>query len=102
MHAEYQGRGVALVAISPNDPLAVRLDELGYTDLGDLLTGSVAKNVARLTDRTNETKQTPPTVPPSDYAAELLGEQKIMGLTPVQLAAIAALGLVGIYLVVRR
>ena len=74
----------------------------GYTDLGDLLTGSVAKNVARLTDRTNETKQTPPTVPPSDYAAELLGEQKIMGLTPVQLAAIAALGLVGIYLVVRR
>ena len=32
---EYEGRGVALVAISPNDPLAVRLDELGYTDLGD-------------------------------------------------------------------
>jgi thiol-disulfide isomerase/thioredoxin len=26
---------VAVVAISPNDPLAVRLDELGYTDLGD-------------------------------------------------------------------
>jgi thiol-disulfide isomerase/thioredoxin len=26
---------VALVAISPNDPLAVRLDELGYTDLSD-------------------------------------------------------------------
>jgi thiol-disulfide isomerase/thioredoxin len=32
---EYRGRGVALVAISPNDPLAVRLDELGYTDLSD-------------------------------------------------------------------
>ena len=32
---EYKGRGVALVAVSPNDPLAVRLDELGYTDLGD-------------------------------------------------------------------
>ncbi len=28
-------RGVALVAISPNDPKAVRLDELGYTDLTD-------------------------------------------------------------------
>jgi len=36
-HAEYKDRGVALVAISPNDPLAVRLDELGYTDVGDSL-----------------------------------------------------------------
>ncbi len=32
---EYKDKGVALVAISPNDPLAVRLDELGYSDLGD-------------------------------------------------------------------
>jgi peroxiredoxin len=35
LHADYEGKGVALVAISPNDPLAVRLDELGYTDVGD-------------------------------------------------------------------
>jgi peroxiredoxin len=35
--ADYQDRGVAVVAISPNDPLAVRLDELGYTDLSDSL-----------------------------------------------------------------
>jgi len=35
MHADYKDRGVALVAISPNDPKAVRLDELGYTDVGD-------------------------------------------------------------------
>ncbi len=35
LHADYQGKGVALVAISPNDPRAVRLDELGYTDVGD-------------------------------------------------------------------
>lgn len=34
---DYRGRGVALVAVSPNDPLAVRLDELGYTDLNDSL-----------------------------------------------------------------
>ncbi len=34
-HAAYKDKGVALVAISPNDPLAVRLDELGYTDLND-------------------------------------------------------------------
>jgi peroxiredoxin len=35
MHRDYRDRGVALVAISPNDPVAVRLDELGYSDLGD-------------------------------------------------------------------
>ena len=35
--ADYKDKGVALVAISPNDPLAVRLDELGYTDVGDSL-----------------------------------------------------------------
>jgi peroxiredoxin len=37
LHADYKDKGVALVAISPNDPLAVRLDELGYTDLSDSL-----------------------------------------------------------------
>jgi peroxiredoxin len=37
MHADYKDRGVALVAISPNDAKAVRLDELGYTDVGDSL-----------------------------------------------------------------
>jgi peroxiredoxin len=35
LHADYKGKDVALVAISPNNPKAVRLDELGYTDLGD-------------------------------------------------------------------
>jgi thiol-disulfide isomerase/thioredoxin len=33
----YSQRGVDFVAISPNDPQSVRLDELGYTDLGDEL-----------------------------------------------------------------
>jgi peroxiredoxin len=37
LHADYKDKGVALVAISPNDPLAVRLDELGYTEVGDSL-----------------------------------------------------------------
>ncbi|HID76384.1 MAG TPA: redoxin domain-containing protein [Planctomycetaceae bacterium] len=32
---DYRDRGVALVAISPNDPQALRLDELGYTDVSD-------------------------------------------------------------------
>ncbi|MBN1441253.1 MAG: redoxin domain-containing protein [Planctomycetes bacterium] len=32
---DYKDRGVAVVAISSNDPKAVRPDELGYTDLGD-------------------------------------------------------------------
>ncbi len=34
-YEDYKDKGVALVAISPNDPKAVRLDELGYTDLDD-------------------------------------------------------------------
>jgi peroxiredoxin len=33
--ADYQDRSVALVAIEPNNPNAVRLDEMGYTDVGD-------------------------------------------------------------------
>lgn len=34
---DYRGKGVALVAISPNAPEAVRLNELGYTDVSDTL-----------------------------------------------------------------
>ncbi len=33
--AAYKNKGVAVVAISPNDPKAVRLDELGYSDVSD-------------------------------------------------------------------
>jgi peroxiredoxin len=32
---DYSAKGVAVIAIMPNDPLAIRLDELGYTDMGD-------------------------------------------------------------------
>ena len=32
---DYKDNGLALVAINPNDPGSVRLDELGYTDLSD-------------------------------------------------------------------
>jgi thiol-disulfide isomerase/thioredoxin len=32
---DYSSKGVSFVAISPNDPDAVRLDELGFSDLGD-------------------------------------------------------------------
>ena len=35
LHADYGHKGVSIVAVSPNDPLAVRLDELGYSDIGD-------------------------------------------------------------------
>jgi peroxiredoxin len=34
---DYADRQVTVVAISPNDPQAVRLDELGYSDLSDSL-----------------------------------------------------------------
>ena len=33
--ADYKDKGVALVAIEPNNPDAVRLNEMGYTDVGD-------------------------------------------------------------------
>lgn len=32
---DYRTKGVAFVAIGPNDPNSVRLDEMGYTDLND-------------------------------------------------------------------
>jgi peroxiredoxin len=35
--SDYQDKGVTLVAINPNDPDAVQLSELGYTDLSDSL-----------------------------------------------------------------
>jgi thiol-disulfide isomerase/thioredoxin len=34
---DYRGKGVTLVAIEPNDATAIRLDELGYTDVSDSL-----------------------------------------------------------------
>ena len=37
MYADYKDKGVAIVAINPNDPSALRLDALGYTDLTDSL-----------------------------------------------------------------
>jgi peroxiredoxin len=37
LHADFSPRGVQLVLVSPNDPLALRLDEQGYSDLGDTL-----------------------------------------------------------------
>lgn len=32
---DYSDKGVAVLAIMPNDPKSIRLDELGYTDMGD-------------------------------------------------------------------
>ena len=37
LYADYRGKGVTFVAINPNNPKAVRLDELGYTDVTDSL-----------------------------------------------------------------
>lgn len=47
LHRDWKEKGVRLVAISPNDPKAVRLDELGYTDYGD----SFEEMKARAKDR---------------------------------------------------
>lgn len=32
---DYSSKDVAVVAVNPNDPKSIRLDELGYTDMGD-------------------------------------------------------------------
>src|SRR4029077_4270544 len=37
LDAAYKDKGVTLIAVSPNDPKAVRPEELGYTDLTDSL-----------------------------------------------------------------
>jgi len=37
LHADFAPQGAAVVLVSPNDPLALRLDEQGYTDLGDTI-----------------------------------------------------------------
>ncbi len=47
LYEDYKGRGVALVAINPNNPASVRLNELGYTDLED----SLPEMKIRLADR---------------------------------------------------
>lgn len=44
---DYKDKGVAIVAIMPNDPKSVRLDELGWTDLSD----SFAEMKVRARDR---------------------------------------------------
>jgi peroxiredoxin len=40
---EYKDKGVAVVAISPNDPEGLRLDELGYTEMNDTLEEMVVR-----------------------------------------------------------
>jgi peroxiredoxin len=35
LYNDYRNKGVALVAINPNNPTAIRLNELGYTDMTD-------------------------------------------------------------------
>jgi peroxiredoxin len=37
LEADYKGRGVAVVAIQPNDPKAIRIDELDSSDISDSL-----------------------------------------------------------------
>jgi peroxiredoxin len=44
---DYKNKGVQVVAISPNDPSAIRLDELGYSDLND----SMEEMIIRVKDK---------------------------------------------------
>jgi peroxiredoxin len=47
LYEDYKDKNVALVAINPNNPASVRLNELGYTDLED----SLPEMKIRLADR---------------------------------------------------
>ena len=40
MYNDYRDKGVALVAISPNDPKAIRIDELDSSDISDTMLGT--------------------------------------------------------------
>jgi thiol-disulfide isomerase/thioredoxin len=37
LHEDYRGKGVTVLAINPNKPAAMRLADLGYTDVGESL-----------------------------------------------------------------
>lgn len=43
LYDDYRNRGVALVAINPNDPLAASPSELAYTDVADSLEGMMVR-----------------------------------------------------------
>ena len=50
LHADYRGRGVTVVAINPDNPKAVPLEDLAYTDLPDTLDGMTARAAHRQLD----------------------------------------------------
>ena len=43
LYERYRDKGVAVVAINPDSPKSVRLDEMGYTDTDDSLSGMKAR-----------------------------------------------------------
>ena len=47
LYERYRDKGVAVVAINPDSPKSVRLDEMGYTDTDDSLTGMKARAAHR-------------------------------------------------------
>jgi thiol-disulfide isomerase/thioredoxin len=50
IYDDYRNKGVAVVAINPNNPAAVRLDEQGYTDVTDSLPAMKIRSAYRHRD----------------------------------------------------
>ncbi len=50
LHADYRDRGVAVVAINPDSPKTIALNELGYSDVPDTLDGMVIRAAHRKLD----------------------------------------------------
>lgn len=61
----------------------------GYNSVTDLISGTAAKNVARITDKPNEVKQTPPVVTPTEYTMQMLSEQNSLGMSNGKLLLIS-------------
>ncbi len=74
----------------------------GFDSLEELALEKVASNVARITDKPNETKQTPPLQAATAYTSELLASQGAFGLTKGQMILIGAMGAVALFFVIRR
>lgn len=74
----------------------------GFDSLEALAINKTAANVARVTDKVNETKQTPPVLGPTAYTSQFLAEQGALGMSKGQLLLIGGMAVVALVFIIRR
>ncbi len=74
----------------------------GFDSIEDLAIEKTAKNIARVTDKVNETKQTPPVITPTAYSKEFLAEQGYLGMSKGQLLLVGAMAIFALAIIVRK